>query len=260
MYIVSRLAFSDVPPITLGLARLVIGVVVLSLALRRLPQLRDRRLALLGVIVAATLITQFWGTALAGAAAGSLLTLTTPVFVALLAPLVLGEPTLPHQWVGIGLAVAGAVLISGLARGDSLLGDGLLILSALAWAAFTVIGARPVREVGALRVSLAAGVWAIPFMLPGTAWELLSGQHFALTGGALLSMLYLGVFATAFAWWAWYRGVERLPAATSSVTFLLQPVFGVGLSIPIFGLRPGLGFGAGSVLVAVGTVVASLRR
>src|SRR5438067_7584265 len=110
MYVVSRLAFSDVPPITLGLARLLIGVVVLAAALRRLPPLRERRIALLGLILAVTLMLQFWGTDLAGAAAGSLLTLTTPVFVALIAPFILREPTLSHQWLGIGLALAGAVL------------------------------------------------------------------------------------------------------------------------------------------------------
>jgi drug/metabolite transporter (DMT)-like permease len=260
MYVVSRLAFSDVPPITLGLARLLIGVLALGAALRKLPPLRDLRIALLGLILAATLMAQFWGTDLAGAAAGSLLTLTTPVFVALMAPFLLREPTLAHQWAGIAIALAGAVLISGPARGSSLLGDVLLVVSSVTWAGFTVAGATRVRQLGALPVTTAASIWAIPFTLPGAAWELLSGQRFQLTESAVLSALYLGVFATALAWWAWYRGVERLPAATSSVTFLLQPVFGIGLSIPVFGLRPGLPFIAGSVLVAIGTLVASLRR
>src|ERR671936_390248 len=177
MYVVSRLAFSDVPPVTLGLLRLVVGLLALGGALRRLPPLADRRIVLLGVVLAATLMVQFWGTDLAGAAAGSLLTLTTPVFVAMMAPFLLGEPTRPLQWAGIALAFAGAVLISGPARGDSLLGDVLLVCSSVTWAAFTVIGARPVREVGALRVTTAASVWAIPFMLPGVAWELLSGHR-----------------------------------------------------------------------------------
>jgi drug/metabolite transporter (DMT)-like permease len=260
MYVVSRLAFSDVPPITLGLVRLVIGAFALWAVLRRAPPLRDRAFALLGLILAVTLVVQFWGTDLAGAAAGSLLTLTTPVFVALLAPVLLGEPTRPRQWAGIALALAGAVLVSGPSRGGSLLGDVLLLMSALTWALFTVAGAPRVRELGALTVTAGASAWAIPFMLPGMAWELLSGHRLQLTQGAVLSALYLGLFATALAWWAWYRGVERLPAATSGVAFLLQPVFGVGLSIPVFGLRPGPGFAAGSVLVAVGTLVASLRR
>src|SRR5919108_944071 len=108
MYVVSRLAFSDVPPVTLGLLRLVVGLLALGGALRRLPPLADRRIVLLGVVLAATLMLQFWGTFLAGAAAGSLLTLTTPVFVALLAPVVLRERTHLRQWLAIALALVGA--------------------------------------------------------------------------------------------------------------------------------------------------------
>jgi len=87
--------------------------------------------------------------------------------------------------------------------------------------------------------------------------ELLAGNHLALTGAAVLGALYLGVFATALAWWAWYRGVERLPAVTASVFFLAQPVVGIALSIPIFHFPLTLGFAAGSILVVLGMLLAT---
>src|SRR5438477_9019320 len=141
MYVVSRLTFDTIPPITLGLLRLLVGVAVLALVLRRLPLLRDRRLAGLGALLAGTLMFQFWGTYLAGAASGSLLTLLTPVFVAALAPLVLRESTRRRQWLGIGVALAGATIVSGGAAGSSLLGDLLLVGASLTWGAYTVLGA-----------------------------------------------------------------------------------------------------------------------
>ena len=257
MYVVSRLTFDVIPPITLGLFRLLVGAAVLALVLRRLPLLRDRRLAGLGILLAATLMLQFWGTELAGAAAGSLLTLLTPVFVALLAPWLLAEPTRPRQWLGIGIALLGAVVVSGGGAGASLLGDLLLVAASLTWAAFTVAGAPLVRRLGALEVTTGASLWAIPLMLPGTVLELASGRHLAFTTGGLLGVLYLGLFATALAWWAWYRGVERLPAVTASVFFLAQPVVGIALSIPVFHLSPTLGFAGGSVLVALGMLLAT---
>jgi drug/metabolite transporter (DMT)-like permease len=256
MYVVSRLAFEDVPPITLGLLRLVLGVAVLGLALRRVPPLRDRRMAGLGALLAATLMLQFWGTDLAGAAAGSLLTLTTPIFVAMLAPLVLKEATTAAQWTGIAVALAGAALVSGGGAGN-LVGDLLLILAAVTWGAFTVFGAPLVRRRGALEVVTAASVWAIPLMIPGTLLELAAGQTLRFTPSALLAIAYLGVLATALAWWAWYRGVERLPAVTAAVFFLAQPVVGVGLSIPIFGQPLTAWFVGGSLLVVAGTLLAS---
>ncbi|MGH7902754.1 MAG: DMT family transporter [Candidatus Dormibacteraceae bacterium] len=259
MYVVSRLAFKDVPPVTLGLGRLLVGLAALLLVLRARPPMRSRPMPLLGVVLAATLMLQLWGTDLAGAAAGSLLTLTTPLFVALLARRLLAEATAPHQWAGICLALIGAALVAGPGRTSSAAGDLLLLASAGAWAAFTVIGAGPVRERGALPVTAGACAWALPLMVPGSAIELASGMRLHVTGGALLAALYLGLGATALAWWAWYRGVERLPAASAAAFILIQPVVGVALSIPVFGLRPGPGFVAGGLLVGAGILVTSVR-
>ena len=257
MYVVSRLTFDSIPPITLGLVRLLIGVAVLALVLRRAPLLRDRRIAGLGGLLAVTLMLQFWGTALAGAAAGSLLTLLTPVFVAILAPLVLAEATRARQWAGIGLALTGAVIVSGGGTGASLIGDLLLVGASLTWGAYTVLGAPLVRRLGALEITTGASLWALPMMVPGTVIELASGRHLAFTAAAALGALYLGVFATALAWWAWYRGVERLPAVTTAVFFLAQPVVGIALSIPIFHFPLTLGFVGGSVLVVAGMLLAT---
>jgi len=257
MYVVSGLTFARIPPITLGLARLLIGVAVLALVLRRLPHLRDVRLAGLGALLAGTLMLQFWGTFLAGAAAGSLLTMLTPVFVAVLAPLVLHESTRSRQWAGIAVAFIGAAVIVGGRTGPSLLGDLLLVGASVTWGAYTVLGAPLVRRLGALEITLGASLWAIPAMLPGTVVELATGRHLELGLGAVLGALYLGVLATALAWWAWYRGVERLPAVTVAVFFLAQPVVGVALSIPIFHFPLTAGFVVGSVLVIAGMLLAT---
>jgi drug/metabolite transporter (DMT)-like permease len=114
-----------------------------------------------------------------------------------------------------------------------------------------------VRRLGALEITAGASLWAIPMMLPGTVVELAAGRHLALTAAAVLGALYLGVFATAIAWWAWYRGIERLPAVTVGVFFLAQPIVGVALSIPIFHFPLTIAFFAGSVLVVVGMLLAT---
>ena len=258
LYVVSQLAFAGhLPPATLSLARLALGVAALLVAGRALPRLGDRRLALLGGLVAATLLVQSYGTYLSGAATGSLLTLLTPVFVAGLAPLLLGEPTRGAQWAGIVLGLAGAVLVIGPAGAGSLLGDLLLVAASLTWAAFTVVGTPLVRAQGALSVTTAASAWAVPPMIVATVVELAAGAEVSLTAAGTLELLYLGLGATALGWWAWYRGVERLPAVAAAVPFLLQPVVGVGLSMLIFHAPVTLAFGAGSGLVAAGMVLAS---
>jgi len=133
----------------------------------------------------------------------------------------------------------------------------LLVGASLTWAAYTVLGAPLVRKLGALEITTGASLWALPMMIPGTLLELAGGAHLAFTAAGLLGALYLGVFATALAWWAWYRGVERLPAVTTAVFFLAQPVVGIALSIPIFHFPLTLGFAAGSLLVVLGMLLAT---
>src|SRR5579862_3478370 len=104
MYVVSRASFGQLPPITLGALRVIVGggtlALVLALSTRRRsarahevqPDWRrqDRiRAFVLGVLVAATIVTQFLGTELASAHDGALLTTVTPVFVVPLAWLLL---------------------------------------------------------------------------------------------------------------------------------------------------------------------------
>ena len=112
LYVVSQLAFADhLPPATLSLVRLALGVAALLVAMRGMPALLEPRLLVLGGLVTATLLVQSYGTYLSGAATGSLLTLLTPVFVALLAPWLLRERARPLQWAGIVLGLAGAALV-----------------------------------------------------------------------------------------------------------------------------------------------------
>ena len=62
LYVASQLAFADhIPPAALSVLRLGLGVLALVLATRRLPNLRDKRLAGLGALVAATLVVQSYG-------------------------------------------------------------------------------------------------------------------------------------------------------------------------------------------------------
>src|SRR5579871_1904869 len=235
LYVVSQLAFaSHVPPALLSLVRLALGVGALLVAMRAMPPMRERRLAVLGLLVAVTLLVQSYGTFLSGAATGSLLTLMTPVFVALLAPALLGERTRPLQWAGIALGIAGAALVIGPAGAGSVLGDVLLVAASLSWAAFTVVGTPLVRTRGALAVTAAGAAWALPLIAVAALVERGLGARAEVSVAGALELLYLGLGATALGWWAWYRGVAKVAAATAAVPFLLQPVVGVGLSVALF--------------------------
>jgi len=280
MYVVSRAGFGLIPPVTLGALRVIIGGAALTLALwlaaRRNPKLAasawtsgDRwRAIALGGIVAATIITQFLGTALASAHDGALLTTVTPVFVVLLAWMLLGERPRWPVVVGMLLAVVGVAIVvaaqtvtesGGSANhGVALLGDGLLVLSALCWALFTVVGAPLIRRHSALVAATSATRWSLLFMLPAAAIELAlrdDWRALSFSPGAVGAVLYLGLGATALAWFLWYRGIAHMEAGVASIYFFAQPVVG-GLLAGLF-LHETLSgaFWLGGLVLAAGILV-----
>ena len=281
MYVVSSAGFGLIPPVTLGALRVVIGGAALTLALwlayRRNPKLSaaptwasgDRwRAIALGGIVAATIITQFLGTALASAHDGALLTTVTPVFVILLAWMLLGERPRWPVVVGMLLALVGVAIVvaaqTAMESGGSsnreaaLLGDGLLVLSALCWALFTVVGAPLIRRHSALVAATSATRWSLLFMLPAAAIELAlrdDWRALSLSPGAVGAVLYLGLGATALAWFLWYRGIATMEAGVASIYFFAQPVVG-GVLAGIF-LHEALtgAFWLGGLVLAAGILV-----
>ena len=280
MYVVSRASFDAIPPITLGLLRVIIGGLTLWLALkltaRRAGKRRQKaeqrlpgdtwRFLLLGGTLAATIITQFWGTALASAHDGALLTTITPVFVVPIAWLVLRERPGWRVLVGTGLALAGVVIVvasnagsAGIA-GSSLLGDALLLISALCWALFTVLGAPVVRRRSALVASTYATLWCILLLAPIVPIELAERPIGTITFPLALAVLYLGWGATALAWYLWYKGVERLDAAVAAIFFFAQPLVGGLLSALFLGETLPPGFWLGGAVLASGIVLASIQN
>ena|SRR3972149_3315929 len=116
MYVVSKWSFAELPPVTMGLARMVLGGIACWLLVRqtgRAGYLREDRgrFVRLGLVVCGTIVTQFVGTDLATAAEGALLTTTTPAFVVLLAWLLLREVPTVRTVGGTVLAFAGALVV-----------------------------------------------------------------------------------------------------------------------------------------------------
>ena len=117
MYVVSAGTFDAIPPLTLGVLRLVIGVAVLAAVFRGrlgLAAAPKRRMVAAGAVVAVTMVMQFVGTSLTGGAEGALLTTTTPAFVLVFGVLLEGERVRRIAWAGCIVALAGVVVLADL--------------------------------------------------------------------------------------------------------------------------------------------------
>jgi len=273
MYVVSKWGFGAIPPVTLGFLRVVLGAVVLvavvkSTAATRSPTRTDwRGFVGLGALVTATIVTQFVGTDLTTASQGSLLTVATPVAALLLAAVVVDERLTRAKAGAVALATVGTVLVvvdNGL--NGSLDSAGVLALlgAGVAWAAYTVWGKPLVARFSALETATYATVAATPMLALLSAGELwLLGRPLSSlpTDPAVLgAVAYLGVFATAAAWYLWYKGLEYVDAGTVSVLFVAQPLVGTALGAALLGERVGPWFLVGGCLLLAAVVVVGRAR
>lgn len=273
MYVVSKWGFSVIPPLTLGFLRVAIGGVVLYAVVRRRGRTVDpadyRQFLLLGGWVAATIATQFLGTDLTNASQGSLLTVLTPVFTVALGAAILGERVTGRKAVGMTIAFGGTLLVvagrydvTAIAAGNAA-GVGMLVLASLCWAGYTVWGVPVVRKYGALTATTYATLAATPMLAVPAAIELwVTRPPLASVTSlpVLAAVAYLGVAATAAAWYLWYKGLEYVPAGTVAVFFFAQPIVGTALGAALLGETVGVGFLIGGLLMAVGVWVVSHER
>lgn len=219
------------------------------------------RVFLVGVAYAVTLTLYVLANRLTTSANTIFLQSTAPLYLALLAPWLLQEPT-RRQDLGVMIAIVIGLGLTfhgtdqpGTTAPDPGRGNLLAAGSGLFWA-LTVCGlrwmsARPERGSAAAAVvagNFIAFAMALPFALP-------LGSHSALGWGLIL---YLGVFQIALAYTFVTRGLSVIPALAASLILLIEPVLNPIWSWIFHGERPSPWALLGGVLILGATTLKAL--
>ena len=216
----------------LALARLLVACVALAALLALRPSPLPPRAAAGRLVLCGVLWLGLYNVALneaerridAGTAA--MLVNVGPVFIALLAGVVLREGFPRTLLVGCAVAFAGAVII-GLATGEGDLapswGAALCVLAAAAWAG-GVVAQKPLLETSSpLMVTFLACLIGAAVCLPfGPSMVDQLGDASA---GTIAWIVYLGVFPTAIAFTTWAYALSHTSAGRmGSTTYLVPPI------------------------------------
>lgn len=278
MYVVSAETFATIPPATLSLVRIVLGVSALALYARVRGEWLGwstaprRPMLLAGVAVAASMLLQFGGTALTSAVEGSVVTMATPVFVLIFGRFIDGVTVPRRAWGGIALAAAGVVALGlrsggpdiGPASGDPaahLLGVIMLIGAGATWALFSSLGRPVVAAVGARNAVTLCAALSIPLLLPFAAIEISSGgiNVSGVTAPfTLFAVAYLGIGSTAIGWSSWYRGYAAAPPRLAAGVLFLQPLIAAALGVGLLNEAIDLTLAAGALLLLGGVALISM--
>jgi drug/metabolite transporter (DMT)-like permease len=267
---------SEAHPITIATWRLALALVPIALlawrtgsltAIRRL----DRRLAFAAVGAGVLLALHFWSwnASLRHTSVAASVTLVNlqPAIIAAVSARFLGERPSARQWVGIVLAMAGAIGVAWVdapagdtaAGSAALLGDALAVVGAITAAGYYLLG-RAVRQVldtwgyvllayGAALITLlllAAPAGAALWPIPPREWAIFAG----LAAGPML----LGHTGMNYA-------LGRLPAYLVNLTVLGEPIGATLLAavLPFIAEVPGVGTLVCGAVVLAGVVIASRR-
>lgn len=161
-------------------------------------------------------------TALQYASAGlvAVLLYLYPIFVALLAVLVLHEPINAVKWLALGLALAGTVLAVGPLSGQAL-GMLLAVSGAVIYAIYIIVGKEAMRQVSPVQSS--AVIFATAGVCNGVLM-LVAGPHFPATANGWAAIGGMVVIASVLPAMAFLGGLKRIGPTNAAMLSTLEPV------------------------------------
>jgi drug/metabolite transporter (DMT)-like permease len=260
-------SWADAPSTVLLILRLLIAAAALTLVFwRRRPfaALRRRelwpRLLLMGPLDGGSLLCYFLSIRLTGVAVATFLLFMQPVWVALLAPLLLKTRTEKVVYLSLGAAVAGLVVIIL----PSLLGEGLELSAAgvaaglaagLLYAFFQLLVKDLTAELDSISIVTIEITLDAIVILPLALWTV-AATGLALTGNDIIAAVVLGLVCTAVAYSIWVEGVARIRVQHSSILGFLTPVVAPLVAWAFLGEEVTLAVAVGGALIiAAGVLV-----
>jgi drug/metabolite transporter (DMT)-like permease len=193
----------------------------------------------------------------------SLYAVTAPITILLLSAVLLGEHITAGKALGVGLAVAGVLVVMGPETLTSLeldahvKGDLLVLVSIAMWGLFTVLGKKATDELGALRVTAWVTLIGALWMLPVGAYEIhTTGYSLArTTPEAWLAIAFLGVGCSFLAVLLYFAALQRTESQKVGVYLYMIPPLTAVVAVLHLGETLSVNLVLGAVLVIAGVAL-----
>lgn len=214
------------------------------------------RLGLLG-LVGVTVCTSLFHLSLRKitAAQGAVIFSANPIFVAVLAPVLLRESLTLRKASGIFLGFAGVFILCR-SRGDlagTTVGALLMVGASFFFALYTVLGKRIFRPSSRrLFIGIAFVLGSVPLTPVFLSDEAHLPHLIGSNASVVLSVMYLGLVATGTGYLLYFKGLHRIGASKGATVFYLKPVFASILAVLLLGETVSAAMIAGTAVILSG--------
>jgi drug/metabolite transporter (DMT)-like permease len=154
-------------------------------------------------------------------ASGALLLFASVQFTMICVQFIQGNKPSNQELIGLLLALIGFVYwMLPSSQSPSLLGAGLMILSGIAWAGYTLAGKHSKNAKLDTTKNFIISVLFIIFLLPAYAIFI----EFSMTPAGLIYAVTSGSLASGIGYWIWYSVLPQLSISSAAVLQLLVPI------------------------------------
>ena len=227
----------------------------------RLPKRKDLPRIALAALFGITLyhLGFTFGETKVSAGAAALIIASGPIWTALLAVFFLKERFNAWGWAGVALAFSGVATIAFSAGGGFHLEPMalLVMLASMSTAVYFVIGKKPLRTYSSLEFTayvIWIGVLPMLYFLPGLIRQLPAAPM-----SSTWTIVFLGIFPGALAYFLWSYALARMPASTTASFLYAQPVLATLVAWAWQGVVPGAVTLVGGAFALAGVILVQTK-
>ncbi|MUL28982.1 DMT family transporter [Priestia megaterium] len=261
-WVTMKIAISDIPPFLFSSLRLFIGAIPLFIILiiQRKRLFVDKGIFKNYLIMSLLMSLGYmailtYGMQFVDSGKTSVLVYTMPIFVTIISHFKLDEKINIYKMVGLTFGLLGLLFILGLeiTNPDTkvIFGELLILISALSWGLANVFNKIRFKNIDFIHMN---------------AWQLIMGALllFVLSlilepnysvewsNKALLSLLFNGLFSTAFTFVVWFWVLKKINASKASMALMFVPILGIIFGSLQLGENITISIVVGSFLICAG--------
>ncbi|WP_077737014.1 DMT family transporter [Bacillus sonorensis] len=268
-WVTMKIAIHDIPPVLFSALRLLIGAVPLFIILvikgkkRAIGKENLKNYFVMGLLMGLGYMGVLtYGMQFVDSGKTSVLVYTMPIFVTVISHFRLNEKINVYKMIGLISGFIGLLFIFGTEilhfEKNVIFGELCVLIAALSWAVANVFSKLRFHNTDMIHMN---------------AWQLLIGTVFLLifsfilepthslhwSNAAVLSLLFNGLFSTAFTFVIWFWVLNQIEASKASMALMFVPV--LGLFFGWLQLREPITYNimAGAFLICIGIFMNTYR-